>query len=418
MPEEQIKLNDPSIFAQINELLDRVAREDSLKEALLFKDNLSEKLDKQNIKQENPDLYADYKYLIAKASFVALSALTRKEILDLLRNNFKVSFDLELYDMWEDKLRFALAAIPNLEERAEFKKNILEVLEKNEETITSKYIIRDGDSYEGTVANWLSDYRAQKETGEEKTNSLAVSEYLSNNKNINDLEAGERARVKKLLELYEKLNIPPFSLEGIEESHVFINSETGEITIFNEGVFEDAGKVERKEANDSFAARQKPAEEYDKKDLEIIKERYLGDEKERKNIEEEMNSLGNISSNFPNLEKYFEKAVSSKEKTKVVAVLYILAKNRKIDNLLSQNKFAGNKVEEKIENKENFRINPAHADYVKIFLRSIFEDELGLSENESARLGLHILNILKKQGVDYGNLAYFDMSDKLFKWQK
>jgi len=50
------------------------------------------------------------------------------------------------------------------------------------------------------------------------------------------------------------------------------------------------------------------------------------------------------------------------------------------------------------------------------FLRKVLETRLGLSEHEAAKIGIHLYNLLKKQGRDVGYLAYWDEGGEKFRW--
>lgn len=64
-----------------------------------------------------------------------------------------------------------------------------------------------------------------------------------------------------------------------------------------------------------------------------------------------------------------------------------------------------------------FDANPADPVFVNLFLQLLLRGFAGFDENESARLGLRVTNLLKKSGqTEYDGLAVFDLERGAFKW--
>lgn len=410
-----IKLTDPVTFEKVKIFFERIVREDSVEETQLFRLNLIKLLEEQKVKEANVTLYQGYEKMSIQTSLVTLFLLNDGEVLNIIEKHFTSSLEMELYDFW-GKLRYKLISIATFSEREDFKKKAWEALERNQEQITVTNLLRGGSSKKGTVANWLVDFRAASE--EDKGSRFGLTEYLTSSKNIGSLSDKERKAVEKLLKLYSRLRISSFDLEGVEEPMVFIDREEGKITIFKDGVFEDITK-ERRRAKISSIGQAAPGALQEEK-FEKIRARYEGNDEENKSIAAERASLSKLAEEQKALINYLKKALESRDKIKTIAVLYVLAEQRKLDDILRGDNFISRALQDKLkgadEKLRNFQINPAAARYLVMFLRFALEDKLGLSSNESARWGLRIINILKSKGINYRQLVYFDMEDKLFKW--
>jgi hypothetical protein len=70
------------------------------------------------------------------------------------------------------------------------------------------------------------------------------------------------------------------------------------------------------------------------------------------------------------------------------------------------------------EKQEKLKNAPNKIILVPEFLRAVLEDKLGLSENESARIGIHLGNLAFEQKKDeqFLKMAYFDADKNLFIW--
>ncbi len=108
----------------------------------------------------------------------------------------------------------------------------------------------------------------------------------------------------------------------------------------------------------------------------------------------------------------------------MTALLRVAASEQKLDALLLDKRFQSSLVdyfrkENRAQDVGGLKVNPTAPQYFVALLRFIFEERLGLSENEAARIGMQIVNILKKTGnKKYNNTVYFDEAKKEFGWVK
>ena len=68
---------------------------------------------------------------------------------------------------------------------------------------------------------------------------------------------------------------------------------------------------------------------------------------------------------------------------------------------------------------DNFVVNPTQPQFVIYLLKYVLEERVGLSEEEAARVATHFDTIYTKRGQEqYSKLAYYDLTERKFKWQE
>jgi hypothetical protein len=106
-----------------------------------------------------------------------------------------------------------------------------------------------------------------------------------------------------------------------------------------------------------------------------------------------------------------------------VASLRVAAEEQKLEKILIEKRFRElmmNYFNEKnrSQDAEGFRINPAAPFYFSSFLQYILKERLKLDENESARIGMQVVNIMKRKGSEkYKDIVYFDIDKGEFFWK-
>lgn len=416
MPEEvKLQLNDKKI---------QEALEWYLKEAILFKDTeaayrLVRLLPKYltSTPPESPDVELFYQQMILKAEFIALSRLKVEEIAEVLKNNFSLVFELENYDLWHE-VRAKLVAEPVYTERDEMKKKFRDALLSSEQMLTKEELVLGGVGVGGTVKNWLTDYNRAEGAG--KTEALKMSEYLTNSPNTKSLSKASREKLDYLLKFYEKIKLSSLDYDGIEEPMLF-NVE-GKLMIFKEGQVEKISQDVMEMVAKATAAEEMAAVK------ETLETKYRGDEEEKKQVEEIKNKIiKSVGENLEELVSLLFEAVQAADgkkvdKFEIVAMLQILVEAGPIENLLVDKRFSDMLAAYLKKNKpteaSGFKINPRAPQYVSALLQYLLRDIAGMSEDDSGRTGMQILNILTKKGGKnkYQGLVYFDLEKKEFRW--
>lgn len=368
---------------------------------------------------ERPDAEFEYQSALMRAKFIALPVLRDGDVIELMQSNFVQIFELPDYDLW-GKLKIKLISIPQFEDRDVLKKKIREALLQNDQAITKESLILDTKSVKGTVRNWLMDYHRSVGTG--KIEAIQLSQYLINGANTKSLSQESREKLDFLLKFYEKLKLSSIDLEGVEETMIF-NVE-GELDIYEEGRVERIGH-DAKELLKKLEGLE-IAEEV-KGELEV---KYRGSEEEIKKVEAEKKKLFKTTNgDFKKLSDLLFKVIKpmpgkASNKIQVEAILKILAEAGKLEELLEEKKFneimvVYFKEKGRPEQLEGFKVNPRAPEYMAAFLKHILIDCVGMSEDESGRLGMQLFNTLAKKNFDskYQGLIYFDLENREFKWQ-
>jgi len=368
---------------------------------------------------ERPDDQLEYQNVLVRAKFIALPLLREADIIDLLQSSFALAFELPNYDIWA-KLKNKLISMPVFEERDVLRKKIREALLANDQVLTKENLVLDGKSVKGTVKNWLTDYH-RTAGGAGEISALQLSQYLINSPNTKNLSAESRSSLDYLLRFYEKLKISSAELQGVEEQIIF-NVE-GELDIFKEGITERVGREEKE------TLKQLEGIEATSEIKDGLEARYEGSEEEIKKMEGEKNKIIKTSGgDFKKLSDLLFKITGVapgkvSNKFQAEAVLKILAEWGKLEELLEERRFSEALIDYLKENKriaelESFKLNPRAAEHVSAFLQYLLKERLGMSEDESGRIGMQLFNILVKSGKadKYRGLVYFDLETREFKW--
>lgn len=393
--------------------MERVVLEDDQPKAFLFVKNMEYLLEKQKIKETNPRMFEDYQKLVNRAKLVALPVLSDEEVLNILENNIVSALDIELYDLWY-KLKSKLINIYNLDKRSDFRERCYRTLEKNKQFLTREPILKEERPITGEVANWLAEYRGETEdlrkADKEIRSGFYLSIFFTRNKSYGRLSPEEKERVKKILELYEKLRIPSHSLEGMEELIVFVD-EKGEMSIFKEGVMEKVKAGEKIETARTLDVGGLMAE---------IKNALKLKEYEEAPVNEELNGLKGARLSEGELINYLDSAFKAGDKIKVLAALFFLAEEDKLDDFMKHNDYFKSIIMAKLsaEEQSSFALSPVQPKYLRILLNNFLSEQLRLTGAESAKLALNIVNHLPKEKREfYKGVVYFNIEKKSFEWR-
>jgi hypothetical protein len=411
-----IDLNSPKILEAFKWRVNQAVLFDSLQIARQIILNLPEMLVATPV--VSPEDQFTYQDILIKAKFIALPLLHEKEIVELIQNNFIQIFDLPDYDLWK-KIKTKLITLSQFEDRDSFKKELKEALLKNEQVLTIENLILGGKSVKGTVKNWLTDYH--QVLGTEKVEALKLYQYLVSGENTKKLSVQSKKNLDYLLKFYEKLKISSVKFEGIEESIIF--NVDGELDFFAEGITEMIGR-DAKEIVSQLEGMEAAAEIRNE-----IEARYRGNEEEiRKINEEKAKILESINGDFEKLASLLFKAITPRpgkipNKVQVEAILEIFIDQGQLEDLLEEKKFnemmvAFFREKGREIDLEGFKVNPRAPQYVSVFLQHILKDMVGLSEDESGKIGMRLFNLLMKKGKDskYQGLVYFDLEKREFRW--
>jgi len=310
---EETQLNNKNFLKEIEMKSRDFIDYDQFREAYDLAKTLEQSINKvKGFKEKSYELYRSYQEIIIKLKWIGLPIMTEGMAIDYFQNHFTKIFSIPDYDfdnLWR-KLGSILLIIMNFTERDKFKKKLTWALLNNQEKITSRELMINNQRRPPTVGNWLLDYNSNLGTG--VVDNLKRVQYFSGNNNIKVLPEQEKARVKTLLDLYERLKLSSFTLEGLEED-IPVDEDDMEGTIRG-GVFEPykeedlkpsiitakpSAAVEKKFVPPKPPVRSQPAlkprqasqAENDLTELRELANKYPPGSFERKVIEEEINRV-------------------------------------------------------------------------------------------------------------------------------
>jgi len=148
-------------------------------------------------------LFASY----IRLKFVALPLLRDEEVVQLLKNYFVWLFDIEDYDL-EKKFRGKLISIEVYEDRDEFKREVVQAMQKSDAVISGKTKMK-------TIAQWVGNYNVN--LGLDIVDNLPRRQYLMKLKNEKEMSERYQKRLKILFDFYESLKFSSLTPQGFEE---------------------------------------------------------------------------------------------------------------------------------------------------------------------------------------------------------
>lgn len=174
--------------------------------------------DKKDLKQTDLLIYQECSDLLNKIQWFCIDYLSSNDFINLFKTNLNFVLSDKTYPL-ERQLSLFLLNIPDLFLRDEYKTRIREAVLANEEKITPDEIIfKTGKRVLPTIANWLSFYDQTLGTG--KIEKLKMAEVLFKDRNIIQLLAKNKEKIKRLFAFYEELKISAATVEGLEEEDI------------------------------------------------------------------------------------------------------------------------------------------------------------------------------------------------------
>jgi len=296
--EEQLKNKD--FLEEIKDKADDYMIYDEATEAYHLAKDLEKSLGKiKDFKDKYFDFFVRYKKIIHRLKWIGLPIMAEGMVLDMFKYHFTEIFripDFSFEEFWR-KLKVVLLAIIIYQDRDKFKKSLREALLDNNKKLTGKKLIINNQEKIPTVGNWLLDYNRSLGTG--KVDDLKRIQYFTNNNNIKILDEQEKARVKMLLDLYERLKLSSLTLEGLEED-IPVDNDNMKGTIKG-GIFEPVKEAEERKITEAMLrGSRKEKDIQDSKsereksglgELQKMVSQYQEGSLERRAIEEEIKKL-------------------------------------------------------------------------------------------------------------------------------
>lgn len=369
-----------------------------------------EKIRQEEEKAESAEEYMNKK--LNEAPLVVTDPESEKESAKQGFANYIVSvLDADDYALKID-LNVRLITLLLGDESRTFQRELLDVLYQNTEKLTTNLISLKSEKVEPTVGNWLKDYVSFVGI-DEVVSSIKKAQYFTQSENIKALTAEEKVRLEKLLDFYVNLknfydNVSKYDLDEIsifpftaKEQQDFLTDLESSST-----VGEEAG------------AESKPAEP---KSIEgLLQEKVV----EEKKVALEKDVISQKTRNeFDKVADVFEDFLLRRKRYEIIACLEIFAETGALANLIAKDArfnsllfgyFKRNNLQAE---EVAFKKDPYQARQLQHFLKFVFLERIGLSENDGARWAVRLSNIFRTKGsLAYAQLAYLDLSDHKFKW--
>jgi hypothetical protein len=202
----------PANYQSIAQETDNIVLYDEVREAHDLYHQLGDFIEQNKYRGNNPELYKEYLRLIGKLKWVALPMFSPEKALGMFKTHFADLPDLADFDLWQ-KLKIILLSIAFVEDRDELKNKIKSILNKQQAYLTSGKIKQN---IAPTVENWIKDYVSF--VGNASADTAKQNQYFINSEAIKNLSAGEKERVRKFFQFYEKLKWSSADIQGIEET--------------------------------------------------------------------------------------------------------------------------------------------------------------------------------------------------------
>ncbi|MBU1131677.1 hypothetical protein KKC32_00260, partial [Patescibacteria group bacterium] len=326
--------------------------------------------------------------------------------------------DILLMDNFEAKLDIdaRLFVLLTADGSGQFQKELLESMYRNNELLTKEKIVIKDEKLDPTIGNWLKDY-INFVGVEEAVSTIKKAHYVTNSENVRRLSPDESKSLDLLLDLYVSLKNFYFNIKkyNFEDVHIFPLSDKEKESMKKALAVESA--PEEEESKEGGAKVKKPVD---------IVEMFEGDPEERKQIEAEKEKITETTrKEIDKVGDELEDYLLGRKKFGIIACIEILAETGALDSLLAQDRryqkflFGYFDRHNLSEEKNLFQQDPMQEKYLRYFLKYLFLERLGLPESEGARLALRISTIFRDKGaVQYGGLAYLDLTDNSFKWSE
>lgn len=201
-------------FQKIKELAEEFIKFNELNGAHRLFEEVNKFLDQEGIKESDPQLFDLYQNLLAKLKVFSINFFEEDDYFAVVKNNFEFAFEIPNYDFWE-KIKLLLMLLYDFNERNELKNKFKKAVADCRRPLINR------NNYSGqelplAVGDWIRDFVVN--LGADKIDPFKKQEYLANSKFLKALRKEDQEKVRNLLNIYEKLNLPSTERDGMENS--------------------------------------------------------------------------------------------------------------------------------------------------------------------------------------------------------
>ncbi|PIS42438.1 MAG: hypothetical protein COT24_03640 [Candidatus Kerfeldbacteria bacterium CG08_land_8_20_14_0_20_40_16] len=381
--------------------------------------------------EKNPEMFQRYQNILIRCRWIALSLLKDSEVPEMFENYFLEGLAMMPdINLWEE-LKAKLIGVLVFEERDKLKKEVRKALERNNQLITEIPLETETEKRDPTVGNWILDFTAN--LGDNMFDRVKESQYFINGRNTKQLSNKEKDTLRILLDIYRRCGLSSLEIVGVEEG-IPVDEEDRK-GIIREGQFEEIKPSEyEKILNEIQKLMQQnlgiPPAAMTQKEVDVQRQKliqeFLGPEQERELLHKEESNLEKAAaSDLAPLKGIFLAALNQKDKYKAIAVLRILAqKGKLLEELKQDEKINGlfkNFLKEQYQTEilADFQRQGFIAPYFSLFLQRVLKNQLGMSDSDSARIGIQLENILIEKGITQAQgMVYGDLVTGQYVWQE
>jgi hypothetical protein len=396
---------DPAIYQMILETIADPQFDFELQFAANFLFALKEALESydKDLKQNEVKLYKGYQEIINYLEYLTLPLVAADQIEKLFSQFLMFAYEWGV-DI-ESKILFLFTYFDFDSERiSKVQQPALRGLKNNKEKLGDKEIKVDNIIVSSYISNWLKDYDYFS-GGLTSQRILEEIAYLNQSFNVRTLDNNQKEILRQLIRIYNILRFP--------------------VLITNRRVITTGHHLPKvlstgsREINNLVTSSSKF-----KSTEEQIIEAYQSDINRRKLIDKaEEKLVSEFGDNISQLRAEFFVAVQKKNVARTVACLRLMAQKDDFEKFLREdiklNRFLAAAWAKQFgqEFASEFNQDPGQLKFIRQFLRYVLQERLGLEQNEAARIGLQIGNILVGRGKKgYNKMAYFEVKSQGFKW--
>lgn len=347
----------------------------------------------------DPELIKEYENIVTTLKFIGLFNYTDKEIELLFRESLLLAITKGVNI--NQSVKNYILHFNDAEIGVDFANLAMKALGQNNEILGNNPLLLDDNNNEvsPTVSNWIKGYN-QFFPVNTKRSIAEEGEYLLKDKNVRKLEREDKLYLTSLIQLYDFLRFPDMASQ--------------EPTKFKDLTF---GKLD---LPDTTLTNEEESSIYGKEVLGA----YQGNEVLNKQIKKELEKIqSKFGDDTGRLRAEFFVAVQKNNMAKTVAILATMVQKNDLENFLKEedrlNSFLSAVWEKQFgrELVREFQTKPEQLKFVRLFLRYILEQRLGMDISDAARVGLQLSNIFVSLGKkSYNKMAYFDVVTKKFNW--
>lgn len=363
--------------------------------------------------QEGTEIYEMYDEALIKLSWMAVPMLSEKETEELFAKHILPVIDIEDFDLSEKAIGFMQYVFGDDSAAQKRRNALLAALKENEEQIGTQNIEDAGESMKPTIQNWLKLYD-QSTRLEQRLERLPLLEFISSNRFASSLSEEDQLRLRQVLTIYDTIRFliknPDVAGTGHAIPRGSIEAPATEIP-------------EAKPVVQDVAPAEGTAAASPQVNQEVL-QAYQGDPKQIKAIAKEQEKIQNkFGSDSGRLRAEFFAAVQKQNANRAIALIRILAQQGDLEDFMQTDEklhpFLRGIWEKRYgaDMAKQFDENASTPEFVKLFLKYILQERLGMAESDAARIGLQIGNIFVSNGKkSYNKMAYFDVATKAFHW--